>query len=117
MNNGTKVIVEAIGKDAAQTLARTYGGTKVWIPLPSKLVDAHPLAQLLGFDLALNLSIVMGGSRLQVPLCQGLKDAMMDEDLVRRWRDGESARAMALAHGTTERTVLRRLARLRASAK
>ena len=106
-------IVEAIGKDATLTLAKTYGGSKVWIPVADRLVDAHPIAQLLGFDVALKLSTVAGGCRLNVPLCQSVNDALVDEDILRRWRGDQSAREIARAHGTTERTVLRRLARLR----
>lgn len=112
-----KLIVAAIGPAATIALAKAYGGAKVWIPMPSKLVEAHPLAQLLGIDVAVELSKVAGGYRLQVPLCQSVQDAIDDQDMLRRWRDDQSAAQIARAHQTTERTVLRRLARLRLAEK
>ena len=110
-------IVDAIGKDAALALAKAYGGSKVWIPVVDRLVEAHPVAQLLGLEDAMKLAAIAGGSRLNIPLCQSVNDALVDDDMLKRWRNDESARQIARAHGMTERAVFRRLARLRAAAK
>lgn len=99
-------IVQAIGIDSALALARTYGGSKVWIPTADKLAEVHPVAQLLGMDQALALARIVGGSRLQVPLCQSVNDAIRNAQIVERWQAGDTARQISRTFNMTERGVM-----------
>lgn len=59
------LIVDAIGSDAAISLARKFGGTTLYVP--REIGPADPVRLVLGEASANKLAAYCGGSRLYVP--------------------------------------------------
>lgn len=111
-------VVAAIGYSATLSLIHVYAGGRVYVPLPSNLTEAHPLARLLGMPLALKLAqAIGGGDPLRVPSSVNVIWQQREEEIVRRSRDGVTVTELARAYGVTERYVYGVRARAKASGR
>lgn len=54
-----------IGMEAAHKLARTFGGTSIYVPMA--IGESHPLSVAIGRDAAELLSAWTGGSAISIP--------------------------------------------------
>jgi len=99
-------IAHVAGADAAWALARTHGGTTIYIPHQAK--PGHWLAELVGLAAAQKICryyrVGDSGIRLLIPLA---KQAGSRERLVKALADGMSAPEAARTAGMHERTAYR----------
>lgn len=97
-------------------LATTFGGTRVYIP--ATIGQDHPIACAIGAEASTKLAeyfattslskahrLTRRGQRVEIPFGPKNQPPLCDVGL--------SARAAALKHGVTERTIQRRRARIR----
>ena len=103
-------VAAVIGTSATVSVMRVYAGARLYIPLPENLRDDHPICRLLGGPLAIQLAEILGGSLIDVPkgTTQILKQR--EDEIIRRWRRGDSARIIARSYGLTERAIFRVIA-------
>ncbi len=94
------------GEPAALNLARTYGGTRLYIP--TSVNEDHRLAKALGLGPARALVKALGGEEHLIPLgpyAFGPQRARVIDEMTKK---GEPAAVIARAVGCTERSVYRR---------
>lgn len=96
-------VAEAIGLPAALALVERWGGVPVWVP--KQVTSEHPLVELLGLEAAGKLSELYGGDYLRVPRCARAVRLARDAEIQRRYRNGQTAKKLALQYHLTERQI------------
>lgn len=97
---------------AALTLAREYGGRRIYIP--EVMTEAHPLAVLIGYDAAMALSHHYPGDRPEIPMLRDWRAKVKANAIASARRAGRTQAELAREFGMTERGI--RLAERRAEA-
>ncbi len=95
----------AAGLQTAHDLARTYGGTRLYIP--ARVTENHRLAKTLGLGPARLLVKTLGGAEHLIPLgpfASGPRCARVIDEMTKK---GEPAATIARTIGCTERSVYR----------
>ena len=111
---GVRAIVEAIGESATLSLVRVYPGTRIYVPVWSKMGERHPIARVIGLPLAVKLCEALGGTMLDLPTGRKMLDVERDKQINARLRHGkQTAGQVARAYGISERTVFAIAARSR----
>lgn len=105
-------IADAAGVEAAWSLARAHGGTRVYIPFD---VDAgHWLAELVGLEpakkICAHFRVASTGTALLIPIA---RLGQQQERLVKSLQAGLSASDAAAIAGMHERSAYRARARLK----
>ncbi|MEO5340637.1 MAG: hypothetical protein H7837_08990 [Magnetococcus sp. MYC-9] len=96
-------MVEAIGLTNTLQVVKVYGGTRLFVP---KQVHAqHRLANLLGMEQARRLSHHFAGESLTIPRLAAAMRARRNQEIIRRYDAGESARQLAQAYHLTDRQI------------
>mgnify|MGYP003279676434 CR=1 FL=1 len=94
-------LAELIGRDAADTLCRTYGGIPLYIPRYAG--SDYPLSRLIGFSALRALVLGYGGLRITVP--NGRKTAPVKDEVLSMIERGLPHEEIAMKAGVTERYV------------
>lgn len=92
---------EVIGRDAAETLCRSYGGVPMYVPRKADLTCQ--LGRILGPLPLAALAAEYGGLRITVP--NGRRGEPYKAAIARKLEDGHSYDKIALELGVTERYV------------
>jgi len=93
---------------AAMRLAKHYGGTYVYLPLPDNLSRDHHLVQSLGFDDAVILCKELGPGQIVVPMDPEQIPPEKKEIILRLAKEQRfSGKEIARMAGTTDRHVWR----------
>lgn len=101
-----RVIVDAVGWDAALALIARFGGTTIHLPTSAPGPD-HALAWALGLDVARLLCASLGPGPLAVPRAMSWVVAQRSREVVARRQAGETEAEVARRFGLTERHVRR----------
>lgn len=97
-------IAELIGLPGAMTLARAYGGVRLYVP--KRYDPDHPLVKLLGHAAAAKLiEQYGGGEHFDIPLAANALRAVRNANIRRDRLMGATHRDLALRYAMTERTV------------
>ncbi|MEO8343372.1 MAG: Mor transcription activator family protein [Gallionella sp.] len=97
-------IADAIGEDAAMTIANQYGGTRLYVPKRIQVV--HPLAELLGMEAAQKLASVLGGQdHFDIPQAVALKRAKRNAQIFADRAEGASVSELARKNSMSERNI------------
>lgn len=108
-----ELLAEVIGEEAAQKLARDFGGTRLYIPREPG--SAHPLVHSIGVELAARLCHVAAGEIIELPILKSRGERMRERRAIVRLRgEGWTVSAIARRLHCSERHVHRTLASLRA---
>ncbi len=96
-------VVDLIGLAATLKLVEHFGG-RTQLYVPREIEPDHPIVQAIGITAARKLATVYGADALRnIPRCaEGLRRIRNAEIHARR---GESAAALALEYGLTERQI------------
>jgi hypothetical protein len=99
-------IIDVIGEGAALKLVKEFGGTTVRLPAKCNLSEDHPIARCIGLDLLTMLLKVIGGSRwLHIAQCSRGLLAQRNQEIVKRYSDGEKVRNLARNFHISDRQV------------
>ncbi|MCI4680422.1 hypothetical protein K9U39_06110 [Rhodoblastus acidophilus] len=105
-------IAVAAGEEAAMSLARAHGGTRVYMPgiltLQKCAEDGHWLARLVGLDAARKIAAACAGARglhIEIPFGPAARDKELRREIWRLLDEGKSARTIVRTLGCTDRTV------------
>lgn len=105
-------IAEIAGREAAELVAQSKGGCRVYMPPSAGLRSDHWLAAVIGPEKALMIAKALGdpiGYRVDIPLgptCEGARAARTRASTVRSLTlEGASATAIARRLGITDRAV------------
>lgn len=101
-------VVDAIGWDPAAQLARTLGGTCVYVP--ERMTPEHVLVRVLGHKAAYTLAETFGGEQITVPRCARALRNARNRQLRSRRDAGHSISSLALRYDMTMRQVYNVLA-------
>lgn len=96
-------LVELIGRSAAETLCKTYGGVPIYVPVRADPKSA--LGRIVGTAALAVLSKEFGSLQITVP--NGRREEAAKKEILRQLEAGRSACAIALELGVTERYVRR----------
>jgi Mor family transcriptional regulator len=96
-------IAERIGLPATIRLVEGWGGTRLYVP--EKIEPHHLLAQRLGCEAARQLSRLYAREIIDIPRAVRAAKAIRDREIIERLDAGDSAPALARAHGLTERAI------------
>ena len=104
-------IVEAIGLPAAMKFCQSFGGTRIYVPLPENLDAGNEIAKAIGLQAALTLAQALEfdrnpDRRIEVPLARRQLIILMREEIVRD-RERMTERQMARKYKTTQRHIRR----------
>ncbi|MEP7221535.1 MAG: sigma factor-like helix-turn-helix DNA-binding protein [Novosphingobium sp.] len=94
-------LAEAIGMEAATTLAREFGGTQLYVPKSPG--EHHPIRAVLGEEATARLAAWSGGGRISIPKLAKRRQQVLTLRRVRAWTVSEIARKVDLS----ERQVYR----------
>ncbi|MBF0165548.1 MAG: hypothetical protein HQM01_13790, partial [Magnetococcales bacterium] len=94
-------IAEVVGAEAAHTLMREYGGTRVFVPRKMRVM--HKLATLLGIEQARKLSQHFAGETMNIPRGVALERQRRNAEIIRRYNAGVGVRQLARDNALTER--------------
>ena len=96
-------IIDAIGFEAAQALVKTYGGTRVYLPMEPRGLDDLVLCVGLAHSRALVAAV--GSGPLEVPKCDGYLRARRNEAIEILSEAGVPQAEIARRFNLTERTI------------
>lgn len=104
MNAALEELVDAIGLPAALKLVESYGGTRIYLPLPENVEPDNPVAQVIGVPATVKLAHLWAQERPYLPRAVDYLRKQRDAQLV---RDAEtmSRSELALKYRLTERHV------------
>ena len=97
------------GFKAAMRLVNALGGLSILVPRDPE--PDHQLSKAVGLDLARKLSTLFGGDTIAVPRAHHYRTVLRQAEVCRRYRSGETIRALAKAYSLTERAVEKMVAR------
>jgi Mor family transcriptional regulator len=80
-------LASEIGRDGALTLARVFGGRKVYVP--ETMSEDHKLAALIGFGPASTLSTLFGSETIEIPLGPFAANGAITRAIRQRLVEGE----------------------------
>ena len=103
-------IAELIGLDGAITLARRWGGRRLYVPTAVPDIT-HPIAAELGLDKARELAACFGGQRLLIPQAAAFQRFQRDQEIARLHAEAVPVSEIADRYGVSERQVFAILAR------
>jgi hypothetical protein len=96
-------IIDAIGFDAAISLAARFGGTTVF--LAANTGPRDPLVNAVGTEAHARLVAALGVGPLAIARCLSWLLARRNEEIVNRYLSGETQAELALRFNLTERHV------------
>lgn len=96
-------IADAIGEDAAMTIANQYGGTRFYVP--TRIPHGHRLVELLGMEAAQKLASMLGGLDFEIAQAIALKRAKRNAQICAERAEGVSVSNLARKNGMSERNV------------
>lgn len=106
-------LAEIVGRENAMKVASAAGGTRVYIPLPSRLNNDHRLVACVGRHNAEKIAThfaTRGGIHINIPRMGGAYSELR-RTVARRVQDlddeGKSSREIALIVGISQRSVHR----------
>src|SRR5262245_60600883 len=110
MNAPLETLVKTLGLPAALRLVERFGGTRVYLPRPEALGDAHPLVELIGVHAARELCELWPQERPYIPVAARFLRSERDRELFRD-SNAHSVPYLARKYELTERQVYYILAR------
>lgn len=99
-------LVRVLTLPTALRLADRFGGSRVYVPHPSRISEDHPIAQAIGLEAARQLTEEWPKFELVIPRCAPILRAERNKAL-RADRETLSAREAALKWELTERHVFK----------
>lgn len=85
-----QTIINLVGHQSAIRIVRSYGGRSYQVPEAGVLHDMHPLVVAIGMASALALAREFGGLRIQLPSEVNALLQLRNENILQRYRSGES---------------------------
>jgi len=98
-------LVDAIGAEAAISLASHYAGQSLYVPLPESITDTHPLVQAIGLPSAMKLAQIYQGEYIQFPVCHRLRAEIRHREVIAKRKTGVSINRIARETNLHRRTV------------
>src|SRR5260221_13237019 len=99
-------IIQAIGLPAAMKLVDTFGGVRIYLPMPENVTPDNEIAKAIGVDATRKLATVWGQERPSIPLARR-HFRMVVRAEIRRDALGMTVPELARKYETTERTIYR----------
>ena len=96
-------IVRVIGLPAAVKLVEQFGGTRVYLPHPSRVKPDTPVAQMLGVEAAVRLASEWPQCEIAIPSSATLRHER--DRAIRAEPDNVSIRELAKKYDLTERQI------------
>lgn len=109
MNLPVNELIKAIGLKLALDLVRERGGTRVYIPTPTRATEDCPLARIVGLAATRAMAAEWPAMWATIPLARAYMLRQRATDIVTRY-PGTTAAALAREYNITERSVLRLVA-------
>lgn len=97
-----------IGLPATLDLVRVYGGLRIYIPTPERVLPEHQLAKIIGEDRLKALAEVYGGEdHFTLPKAERAILALRNARIAHAYGHNKTVRELAMEHRLTERQIER----------
>jgi Mor family transcriptional regulator len=99
-------IITAIGMPAAMKLVESFGGTRIYLPLPENVTPDNEIAKVIGVEATRTLARLWAQERPSIPLARRHLRIIVKSEILRE-KGKLSVPELARKYGTTERTIFR----------